>query len=189
MARAKLDHRTALTPDDLLEGCLRRVARFGVVRLGRLLVDLEVLGIKWIEPLPGRGSRALTRTAATNALLDQAGRIQRSEGARQLEIEHVLAAYGTVEAGLMRQLRRTLGIGSGEWRAAVAEWSESRAAREEEAVDYLSPEEAAVALGLHVQTIRAYVRSGKLPAQRVAGERAIRIRRPDLALLMEPLGS
>src|SRR5215831_12514328 len=53
--------------------------------------------------------------------------------------------------------------------------------------DYLSPEEAADALGIHVQTVRAYVRSGKLPALRLAGERAIRIRRNDLEAVLEPL--
>ena len=41
--------------------------------------------------------------------------------------------------------------------------------------EYLSPEDAAAELGIHVQTVRTYVRSGKLPAMRLAGERAIRI--------------
>jgi excisionase family DNA binding protein len=53
--------------------------------------------------------------------------------------------------------------------------------------EYLTPEEAAEALGIHVQTMRAYVRSGRVPAYRVAGERAIRIRRPDLEKILEPL--
>jgi len=53
--------------------------------------------------------------------------------------------------------------------------------------DYLSPEDAAEALGIHVQTVRAYIRSGKLPALRLAGERAIRIRRSDLETVLEPL--
>jgi excisionase family DNA binding protein len=53
--------------------------------------------------------------------------------------------------------------------------------------DYLTPEEAAAALAIHVQTLRAYVRSGKLPALRLAGERAIRIRRGDLDKVLEPL--
>ena len=46
---------------------------------------------------------------------------------------------------------------------------------------------AAEALSIHVQTLRAYVRSGKLPALRLAGERAIRIRRQDLETVLEPL--
>ena len=47
--------------------------------------------------------------------------------------------------------------------------------------------QAAEALGVHVQTLRAYVRSGRLPALRLAGERAIRIRRSDLEKVLEPV--
>jgi hypothetical protein len=35
--------------------------------------------------------------------------------------------------------------------------------------------------------MRGYIRSGRLPAFRLAGERAIRIRRVDLEKLLEPL--
>ncbi len=42
-------------------------------------------------------------------------------------------------------------------------------------------------LGLHIQTIRGYIKSAKLPALRIAGERAIRLRREDLDALLEPL--
>ncbi len=52
----------------------------------------------------------------------------------------------------------------------------------------MTPEEAAEALGIHVQTMRAYIRSERLPAFRLAGERAIRILRTDLEKVLEPLG-
>jgi excisionase family DNA binding protein len=52
--------------------------------------------------------------------------------------------------------------------------------------EYLTPEEAAELLSIHVQTLRAHVRSGKLPALRLAGERAIRIRWSDLEKIFEP---
>jgi excisionase family DNA binding protein len=42
---------------------------------------------------------------------------------------------------------------------------------------YLTPEEAAEMLGVHVQTMPAYVRGGRVPAFRLAGERPIRLRR------------
>ena len=54
--------------------------------------------------------------------------------------------------------------------------------------EYLTPEEAAEALSIHVQTMRAYIRSGRLPAFRLAGERAIRILRSDLEKVLESLG-
>ena len=53
--------------------------------------------------------------------------------------------------------------------------------------DYLTPEDAAEELGVHVQTMRAYIRSGRMPAFRLAGERAIRILRTDLEKVLEPL--
>jgi excisionase family DNA binding protein len=101
------------------------------------------------------------------------------------------------EDGLMGELKREYGITSASWRAALAHVrsgaagtpapaqaeSEKKIARE-----YLTPEEAAEALGVHVQTMRAYIRSERLPAYRVAGERAIRILRTDLAKVLEPLG-
>ena len=103
----------------------------------------------------------------------------------------------------MGKLKQKYGITSAGWRAAIAERaaltsvapSATEAAPAELRVepgavagrDYLTPEEAAEALGLHVQTLRGYVRSGKLPALRLAGERAIRIRRADLETVLEPL--
>ena len=50
--------------------------------------------------------------------------------------------------------------------------------------DLLSPEQAAAELGVHIQTLRSYIRRGKLAAYRLAGERVIRIRRDDLAALL-----
>jgi len=50
-----------------------------------------------------------------------------------------------------------------------------------------SPEEAAEYLGVHVQTIRAWVRSGRLRASRLAGHRALRIKATDLQSVLEPV--
>jgi excisionase family DNA binding protein len=51
--------------------------------------------------------------------------------------------------------------------------------------EHLTPEEAAEILSIDVQTLRGHPRSGKLPALRLAGERAIRIRRSDLEKVFE----
>ena len=96
----------------------------------------------------------------------------------------------------MGELKREYGITSASWRAALAHVSSGAAgapvsqAESEKKIarEYLTPEEAAEALGVHVQTMRAYIRSERLPAYRVAGERAIRILRTDLAKVLEPLG-
>jgi excisionase family DNA binding protein len=93
----------------------------------------------------------------------------------------------------MADLKRAHGINSASWRAAIGQLAspESNGAKPEAAKkssrDFLTPEEAAEALGIHVQTMRGYIRSGRLPAFRLAGERAIRIRRIDLEKLLEPV--
>ena len=48
-----------------------------------------------------------------------------------------------------------------------------------------SPEDVADYLGVHVQTVRSWVRTGKLPARRLAGQRALRIRESDLERVLE----
>ncbi len=48
-----------------------------------------------------------------------------------------------------------------------------------------SPEAAAEYLGVHVQTVRTWIRSGRLRASRLAGQRALRIKASDLASVLE----
>jgi excisionase family DNA binding protein len=94
--------------------------------------------------------------------------------------------------GLIGEWKRERGIPSAGWRAALAVRAPSEEGevvaeiRRGAARDYLTPEEVAEALSIHVQAQRAYVRSGKPPAGRLAGERAIRIRREDLTAVLEP---
>ena len=77
------------------------------------------------------------------------------------------------------------------WRTAVAQFASAAAGTSVRTgptdFDYVTPEQAADVLHVHVQTIRDYIRSGRLPAFRLAGERAIRIRPADLEALLEPL--
>lgn len=88
----------------------------------------------------------------------------------------------------MGQRKRDRGITRAAWRTAIAQLSPMPLSTpRSDDRDYLTPEEAAEALSIHVQTLRAYVRSGKLPALRLAGERAIRIRRQDLETVLEPV--
>jgi excisionase family DNA binding protein len=52
---------------------------------------------------------------------------------------------------------------------------------------YLSPKEVAEALGLSIHGVRLLIRTGRLPARRLRGGRAIRIAIDDLDRLFEPL--
>ena len=62
-----------------------------------------------------------------------------------------------------------------------------KAVMEQEPKELLSVQEAADFLGLSVSTIRRYIRDGRLPAYRVAGERLLRIKRSDLEALLDPI--
>jgi excisionase family DNA binding protein len=189
-----------VTPDELLLGALHALSVFGIVRLGPWTIDLEALGVPWTEPAePAK----VAYSQAVVDQIDQAARIAWLAGPVPLRATHVLATFANEESGLMGQLKQTYNIASATWRAALAELEAADAAlkpapaiassepaapapKPQTTRDYLTPEEAADALGIHVQTLRASVRSGKLPATRLAGERAIRIRREDLPSILEP---
>lgn len=185
-----------VTPDELLLGCLQAISQFGIVQLGAWTFDLEVLGVDWISR-PEQDAVKVAYSQAVVDIFDSAARIAKSAESG-IHVEHLLAAFAGEETGLMRDLKRTHGMTNASWRAAVAQlpsnWPgekarDSHAGSSQTRVvrDYLSPEEASEVLGVHVQTLRAYVRSGKLPALRLAGERAIRIRRVDLDKVLEPV--
>lgn len=200
IAAAKNRGLAEIGPDELLLGCLRAVSRFGVVALGSLVIDLEELGVVWLERPDGNAPK-VAYSKAVVAIFDLATQIALSAGPGQVRVEHLLAAFASEETGLMGRLKRQYGLTSASWRAAVAVYAgqspsqvSAQAFETGKAMaganagrDFLTPEEAAEALGIHVQTVRGYVRSGKLPALRLAGERAIRIRRADLEQVLEPL--
>ena len=179
--------------DSLLLGCLWAISRFGVAVIGPWTIDLEPLGVRWRET-PKTGEVRPAYSDELVALLDLATALAHREGAR-LGIPHVLACYSEVDTGVMGELRQAYGIGSASWRAALAAMPSAPAAALVNSVvnstpagrPFFTPEEAAVYLGVHIQTIRGYIRTAKLPALRIAGERAIRIRREDLDALLEPL--
>ena len=197
IALAKKRNRAEVGPDELLLGCLQAFSRFGVAQIGSWTFDLEELGVDWLDaPLKGETKVAYSQPAVD--LFDRAARIATADGSGAMRVFHLLAAFAAEDEGLMGDLKRSLGITSSTWRAAVARTWMARFGKdasppnedgsgESRLSEYLTPEEAAEALSIHVQTVRAYVRSGKLAALRLAGERAIRIRRADLQTVLEPL--
>ena len=193
---AKQQGADEVTPDHLLLGCLRAISRFGIATIGPWSIDLEPLGVDWVRQPDGPRPKVAYSQEAVE-LFDRAALIAKSAGDNGVGVNHLLAAFAAQESGLMSELKRTHGITSASWRAAMArlgvvETSGARPVRAEAerkiAREYLTPEEVAEALGIHVQTMRAYIRSGRLPAFRVAGERAIRLLRSDLEKVLEPLG-
>lgn len=202
IAHARERGRTEADAGDLLTGALRAISRFGVAQIGPYVIDLEELRIDWSRPVERSAGKVAWSDDAV-AVFDCAARIARSDRqnpdrpmtSARVQITHLLVAIFTTGGTLMTELQQRYGITSAGWRTALAvRPSDSDQERRETdgpatpaEQSYLSPEEVAQALGIHVQTVRGYIRSGKLTALRVAGERTIRIRKSDIESLLEPL--
>lgn len=194
IALAKKRNRKEVGPDELLLGCLQTFSRFGVAQIGSWTLDLEEFGVDWLDTPPKNETKVAYSQPVVD-LFDRAARIATADGSGTIRVFHLLAAFGVENEGFMGDLKRSFGITNSTWRAAVARtWigtdvslSGVDSSKGNNLSEYLTPEQAAEALSIHVQTVRAYVRSGKLPALRLAGERAIRIRRGDLKTVLEPL--
>ena len=103
---------------------------------------------------------------------------------------HLLAAFSHTESRLLQALMESHDFDGVQWRAALLGWDRTAFSSDDPTPargDVLSVDDAAAALGVHAQTIRTYIRGGKLPAYRIAGERAIRVLASDLFGLLEPL--
>lgn len=193
LARAKRRENAEVVPDDLLAGLLHASARFGIVTLGHLTIDLERFGEDPLVEADAAGPK-VTYSDAAAELFDRAAEVARTDRSSGIEPVHMLAAFADEEDGLMARLKSIYDFDAAGWRAALARWDAgggatrngSRGSRPDDVRELLSPDEAADFLGVHTQTVRGYIRSGKLPAHRVAGERAVRIRRRDLLDLLEP---
>jgi excisionase family DNA binding protein len=184
MALARKRGLSEIKPDELLLGSLRVISQFGIARIGYLSVDQ--LGVDWLSPINVTEAEiAYTKQAV--AVLDQAARIGHASNAAAVRIPDLLVAFSVRPCRVMAELKFT----AVQWRTAVAQFASASATTSGSAAaavfDYLKPEQAADALQVHVQTIRDYIHSGRLRAYRLAGERALRIRRADLESLLEPL--
>jgi excisionase family DNA binding protein len=100
-------------------------------------------------------------------------------GRKRIDEVHFLLAFMRVNEGVPGRVFAELGVSPAQVRAYVPE--------EERAERLFSPEDAADYLGVHVKTVRNWIRSGRLPASRLAGQRVLRIRSSDLYRLLEPV--
>ena len=199
--RAKRRKSPKVTRDDLLVGLFQVIARFDIVQIGPLTIDFEELG----EPLKDDTGKTNTQKVAYSsdavALFERAAHIARKDNSSKVELVHLLVAFAYEDSGLMAQLKEKYGISGMEWRSALSKWQPvslektepsskigagSKSTMEFKEKQFFSPDEAAEFLGIHTPTIRGYIRTGKLPALRLAGERALRIQREDLLALLEP---
>ncbi|MCC7363525.1 MAG: helix-turn-helix domain-containing protein [Dehalococcoidia bacterium] len=91
------------------------------------------------------------------------------------------------DEGLPARVFGELGVSVADVERYIREASTPLARRDSASGRLFSTDEAAEHLGVHVQTIRSWIRSGKLPAARLAGMKSIRIRESDLEAVLEPI--
>ncbi len=163
---------------------LRRFSRFGYFQFGPIAIDVEVIqGI--VERTIPRGTRDGHTTLDDDMIrFSQAlvGEVQRS-GRKRIDELHYLLAFMRWREGLPGRVFGELGVTPEQVEQFAREPRQSNADPEK----LYSPEDAAEYLGVHVQTVRTWIRSGRLKASRLAGQRALRIRASDLTSVLEPL--
>ena len=203
--RAKRRKNAEVTRDDILIGLLQTVARFDIVQIGEITIDLEELEEPHPEVSEDDAGRADKQKVAyspkASAVFDRAARIAKRDNSSKIGIVHLLVAFANEDNTVFARLKEKYGVSGVKWRSALSKWqpespakiatsskvgSETKSPKELNEKMFFTPDEAAVFLDVHPQTIRGYIRTGKLAALRLAGERALRIQRNDLLALLEP---
>lgn len=169
--------------DLLFVAYLLETSRFGRFTYGPVTLEVAVIEDLFArllpaEPPPGQHRMAPDAHAFYGRV---AAELAKSGAKRPTELHYLLAFMRTPE-GLPARVFGELGI--------RPEDVERHARHSETArpIDvFLSPEAVAQRLGVNVQTVRAWIRSGRLPASRLAGRRVLRIRESDIEAVLEPV--
>lgn len=173
----------AISVDLLFLVYLRKMARFGYFHFGPITIDVRL-----IEEIVER--TVSRRGESSNSFADDAVRFSqvlmeevRKSGGQRIDELHYLLAFMRVGEGLPGRVFGELGVTPEQVAEYARRGPESTPAPER----LYSPEDAAEYLGVHVQTVRSWIRSGRLRASRLAGQRALRITSTDLKSVLEPI--
>jgi excisionase family DNA binding protein len=180
------EFRSDSTLDLLFLAYLRHLSRFGYFHYGPITIDvrlIEDLVERTVErgtsPGPGQHTYSDDFVRFTRVLMDEVHR----SGQRRLDELHFLLAFMRCGEGLPARVFAEMGIAPEEIEAFARGPMQAQPGLEK----LYSPEEVASYLGVHVQTVRTWIREGRLPASRLAGQRALRVRESDVHRVLEPL--
>lgn len=173
------------TLDLMFLAYLLKTSRFGYFTYGPVTIDVRL-----IEDLvgrtvtraaePGGGSRATYSDDMLRFLRVLSDELERS-GQHRIDEAHILLAMMQANEGIPGRVFAELGVDPETVRRFTPGAEPSIPGK------LYSPEEAAEYLGVHVKTVRNWIRAGRLPARRLAGQRALRIRAVDLERILEPV--
>jgi excisionase family DNA binding protein len=168
---------------DVLFLCfLRLVERFGYFHLGPITINVRVVEERVdATVLPGADPHAITEDwVRFSRLLMKEVRLS---GRKRVDELHYLFAFMRCNEGIAAQVFGELGVTPAQVEAYLKSGIEETGPPDR----WMTPEEVADFLRVHVQTVRAWIRGGKLPARRVYGMRSLRVRAVDAANMLRPI--
>lgn len=173
------------TLDIMFLAYLLRTSQFGFFTFGPVTIDTRMIEdiVRRTSPRGAEGPSIYDDSFIrfSRTLIDEVRRSGRS----RIDELHFLLAFMRAEEGLPARVFSELGISPEQVEQYVE--NRRRTGSDAEMEQLYSPEEAADYLGVHVQTVRSWIRSGRLPASRLTGQRALRIRASDLRRVLEPI--
>lgn len=166
---------------------LRKVARFGYFSFGPVTIDVHVIEQiveRTARPAPEEGRPfypvfADDYVRFSRRVMEET----RKSGQRRVDELQLLLAFMRLGEGLPGRVFGELGVTPEQ----VEEYARARKRGDDTLEKLYSPEEVAEYLGVHVQTVRTWIRTGRLPARRLAGQRALRVRASDIQRVLEPV--
>lgn len=163
-------------------------SRFGRFEYGPVSIELKVVEDAFIRAYPrlAAGEEATGYDDAAKRFYQRLSTELTRSGRRRIDELHWLLAFMRGDEGLPAKVFGELGV-STEQVERFARGEAPEPERRRPAEKLYSPEEVADYLGIHVQTVRVWIRSGRLPALRLAGQRTLRIRESDLEKVLEPV--
>ncbi len=175
---------------DFLFYCyLSLYSRFGRFSYGPISIDCRVVEdllertYKRVAP----GERLGPQDESANRFYRRLAAELARNGRRNVDELHWLLAFMRTDEGLPAKVFGELGVSPEEIEGYAKRDSETEQPRPQPGERLYTPEEVAEYLGVHVQTVRIWIKSGKLPARRLAGQRALRIRGSDLQAVLDPV--
>ena len=179
---------TNVTPDIEFVAFLRVHSHFGFFTFGPITIDVNLIE-DILERTHPRGTGGPEHPPVSDAYVRYSNSIWaavRTSGRRRFDELHMLLGFMRWPEGLPARVFGELGLRPEE--VELYAKGLSSGVRSRMAIEPLySTEEAAEYLGVHIQTVRSWIRSGKLPASRLAGQKSIRIRQGDLQRVLEPI--
>lgn len=166
--------------DILFLGFLRTMSRFGLFEFGPITIYVPL-----IEEIVRRTAQPMDEASIEGLVAFSRGlrAEQQRSGRRRIDELHLLLTFMRIGRGVPARVFGELGVTPEQ----VEEFARTGRGPDAGLEKLYTPEEAADYLGIHVQTVRAWIRSGRLRASRLTGQRALRIRASDLAGVLEPV--